>query len=608
MTNLYKLLPKRIEEVDVIIAGGGTAGCIVAARLADADSNLSILVVESGRDNYESPTVIHPALWRGNHVPSDPKVYVHKSAKEKQLGGRESLIQVGNTLGGGSSINLMMYVRAQKCDFDSWNMEGWRSEEMGHYMRKVETYHGTGTENKHGVDGPIHVSKGPFRSTESEEDFINAMMQVGYPRVEDMQDLKSIGVESIRKYVSSDGRRQDTAHAYLHPRLRDGKHPGLHVLVETQVVRVMFDEDLRASAVELRPNPAFQPDRADDPARVVKARKLVVLSCGTLGTPSVLERSGVGQAEVLENAGVPLVTNLPGVGHDYQDHHLTMSCYKSNLPSGTTTDDIHGGYADIPKLLSNQDPILGWNGIDASSKIRPLDAEVERLGDKFKQCWDEDFEKVENKPLVSLIFVAGLLGDRGDIPQGQYFSMAPFTAYPYSRGHVHITGRSIDDRLDFVTGFLTDKSGFDLKTQIWPYKKQREVARRMRIYEGEVSHRHPSFPPGSTAAYNGDIETIEEPASTMKDIVYAPADDKIIEDWIRMNLTTCWHGIGTCKMAPLSSLGVVDENLGVHGVQALKIADLSVIPGNVGSNTMNTALIIGEKAADVIIRELGLWQ
>ncbi|RYP81724.1 hypothetical protein DL769_001874 [Monosporascus sp. CRB-8-3] len=606
---IHTTLPPDLQEVDVIVAGGGTAGCIIASRLADADPKLSILVVESGRDNYNVPTVIHPVLWQGNYAPDDPRVFFHKAVKEEQLADRESLVQVGNTLGGGSSVSLMMYVRGQRCDYDSWNTRGWTADDLWPYLRKFETYHGLGKKEHHGYDGPIQVSGGPFRSVEAENDFITAMREVGYHEVEDLQDLQSVGVARILKYVSPQGQRQDVAHTYLHPRLQDGRHPNLHVLVESQVVRVIFDGSRRASGVEFRPNPAMQSNPVGGPGRrTVRARKLVVLSCGSLGTPPILERSGVGSQEILKRAGVPLIADLPGVGRDYQDHNLCLYVYKANLPPEATTDGVHTGQVDVPTLLASKEKILGWNGIDASSKIRPTSAEASELGSTFRDVWDRDFEGASSKPLVSMIFSAGLIGDRSRAPPGQYFSVGVYTAYPYSRGHEHITGRDLDDPLDFRTGYLSDKNGFDIKVQIWAYKKQREVVRRMATYRGEVSSQHPVFPPGSKAAYV--LETAEDGTplapSALKNLEYAPEDDAAIEDWIRHNITTCWHGIGTCRMAPKEQQGVVDENLGVHDVHGLKVADLSIVPENICANTMSTALAIGEKAADIFIQELGL--
>ncbi|KAI0383470.1 putative alcohol oxidase [Hypomontagnella monticulosa] len=602
---IYTTLPEELREVDVIIVGGGATGCVVASRLADADPELSILVIERGKNNFRAPAVNNPVLWRDNYYPqyfpNDQRVSFHKAVKEEQLGDRESIVVVANTLGGGSSINLMMYTRAQRCDYDSWNTEGWSTEDLLPYLRRFETYHGQSGKDYHGYQGPIHVSDGPFRSMKAEDEFVAAMEEVGFPEAEDLQDFESVGVARGRKYVSPEGQRQDVAHTYLHPRLQDGKHPNLHVLVESQVLKVLF-EDGRACGVEYRANPIMQ---SEPSGGVVKAKKLVVLSCGALGSPAILERSSIGDADVLRRAGVgetPIV-NLPGVGHDYQDHNMSIYGYKSDLTPDATTDAIHAGQADVTTLLESKDKILGWNGIDAWSKLRPTSAEIDTLGPAFRNAWDKDF-KDPSKPLIAGMLITGLLGDRSLAPPGQYFCMGFYTAYPYSRGYVHITGPGIDDPLEFKTGYLTDKHDLDLKAQIWAYKTQREVARRMSVYQGELPHMHPEFPPGSKASLVSGAP--EKGSGGKESIEYSAEDDAAIEKWIRKNMTTCWHGIGTCKMAPREQLGVVDKSLGVYGVSGLKVADLSIVPENVCANTMSTALAIGEKAADIFIGELGL--
>jgi choline dehydrogenase-like flavoprotein len=217
----------------------------------------------------------------------------------------------------------------------------------------------------------------------------------------------------------------------------------------------------------------------------------------------------------------------------------------------------------------------------------------------------------------------------------------PSHRYPYSRGHVHITGPSITDPIDFNVGFFSDKGDIDLKKHVWAYKKQREIMRRTRMYRGEVAAGHPPFASGSGAA------CVEEGGGAVGhdvegDIRYSAEDDAAIEAWLRENVGTTWHSLGTAKMAPVARLGVVDEALSVHDLQRLKLADLwvtildfppplppeycvsgvklfassivannsifcrSIVPENVGANTANTAMVIGEKAADMFIRELGL--
>ncbi|KAI1169834.1 alcohol oxidase-like protein [Nemania sp. FL0916] len=603
---IFNQLPEDVQEVDIVIVGAGAAGCVVASRLADADPKLSILLIERGPNNRNAPTVVHPFLWVANYLPNSPRVLKHQAGKEKQLADRECIVAVGNTLGGGTSVNLMMYTRAQKDDYDSWATNGWTADDLLPYLKKLETYHGLGKKEHHGYSGPVQISDGPFRSMDAENSFISAMREVGYPEPEDLQDLESTGVARIQKYVSPEGQRQDAAHTYLHPRLEDNQHPNLHVLVETQVTRVTIDGNKRASGVEFRPNPSLKPDSAKGSGtRSVKVKKLVVLSAGTLSTPSILERSGVGDPNVLKHAQIPEIVDLPGVGHDFQDHNITIYAYKSSLPPEATTDGMHTGKVDVPSLLARQDKMLGWNGIDASSKLRPTLSEIDALGPEFSQVWDRDFKNNPSRPLGTVIFLSGLLGDRGDAPPGQYFSLGVFTAYPYSRGHIHITGPNMGDPLDFKTGYLSDHDQLDLKAQIWLYKVQRDVASRMTIHRGHAPHCHPVFPPESSASYASESAS---DAKSAEKIDYSPEDDAVIEDHIRRNMTTCWHGIGTCKMAPREQKGVVDETLAVHGVKGLKIADLSIVPENVCANTMNTALVIGEKAADIIIQELGLGE
>lgn len=183
-------------------------------------------------------------------------------------------------------------------------------------------------------------------------------------------------------------------------------------------------------------------------------------------------------------------------------------------------------------------------------------------------------------------------------------SIANWTAYPYSRGHIHITGPNITDPIDFDVGYLKDANDIDVKKHIWAYKTQREIFRRMAIYRGEFAGDHPRFPAGSKAAVQ---EKADGPvADNAERISYTKEDDKAIEENVRKIVTTTWHSLGTAKMAPREEKGVVDGSLGVYGVKGLKLADLCVVPCNVGANTCNTAYLVGEKAADIFIKELGL--
>ncbi|KAL4892351.1 GMC oxidoreductase-domain-containing protein [Aspergillus ambiguus] len=619
MGGIYKNIPAGLDEVDVIIAGGswilplarrqtaqpdagprGTAGCVVAARLSDADPTLSILVVEAGRNNQGLPNITYPLLLLNNILPGSLDTLFYEGNKEESLSGRSIVVPSGGVLGGGSSINLLTYSRAQAVDYDSWQTEGWSAEELIPYLKKIETYHGAGTPETHGYHGPMHVTPSTFTVRASEEGFIRAAEKLGYPEARDIQDLETINATQRNvRYVSIDGKRQDAASNYLHPRLEDSEHPNLHVLTEHQVVRILFDEK-RASGIEIRPNPLFA--NGGDVQKVM-ARKLVVVSCGAMGTPLVLERSGVGDPKILSDAGVDIVAKVPGVGAEYQDHQLLTYPYYSSLRPNETFDAVYTGRRDVDELVKNGDPIMGWTAADVYSKLRPGDHEIKALGPAFERAWNRDYQDCVTRPLSIITSLNGFPGDPNGKPHAQFFSCSTFTPYPYSRGHVHITSPSLGDPINFTTGFFADEDGVDMKKSVWAYKKQREIIRRMEIFRGEYAPLHPPFAPHSNAAVT--TEPLDGPLpSNPPDIVYTAEDDQVLEQWLRENVSTTWHSLGTCKMAPEDEGGVVDANLSVYGVKGLKIADLSIAPSNVGANTANTAFVIGEKAADMFIQEL----
>ena len=180
-------------------------------------------------------------------------------------------------------------------------------------------------------------------------------------------------------------------------------------------------------------------------------------------------------------------------------------------------------------------------------------------------------------------------------------SVSCFMYYPLARGHVHITGPKYTDPCDFATGQLS--TDIDLLTLRAAYKIQREIIRRTSFFRGELPHMHPKFPEHSAAALTkGGLE------GDVRRLQYSKEDDALIDQFVRENVQTTWHGLGTCKMGKRDEGGVVNERLDVYGVTGLKVADLSVVPGNVSCNTYSVALLIGEKTADMIVEELGLSQ
>lgn len=604
------------REYDIIFAGGGTVACLAAGRLAKADPNLSILLVEGGKDNHNDPTVVNPAMYLAHLAPDSQTALFYKANKEKALNDREAIVPCGGILGGGSSINFMMYTRAQGVDFDAWKMEGWDAKSLLPYAKKLETYHlddASVDKNMHGYDGPIHVSNGTHLPKDEQDDIMAGAAAVGYKEIVDLQDFKANNAFSRwLKYIGPDGKRQDTAHRYLHPLLESKQYPNLHLLVQSKVVRVLF-EGKKAVGIEYEPTKAFQPtiELSKPVVSTVKAKKLVVVSAGALGTPSILERSGVGSAKILEKLDIPVVSDLPGVGEDYQDHHLVLYPYKAKVKTNATLDELLSGKRDFGQAIADKDPMLGWNGIDICSKVRPTEEEVDQLGADFRKLWDKDFANAPERPIMLMGVVSAFLGDHKILAEDTdtFVTMGTYTAYPYSRGNIHIVSKDAQTPASFNTGFLTHPA--DLKKQLWAYKKQREIIRRTNAYAGEVAIGHPQFKEGSKAALTpmaakkDGFKTAEE-RKDLAPIEYDAEDDAVIEDFIRSNVNTTWHSCGTCKIAPREEGGVVDKDLNVYGTEGLKVADLSIVRENVGSNTNNTALIVGEKTADIIGKELGL--
>jgi alcohol oxidase len=177
--------------------------------------------------------------------------------------------------------------------------------------------------------------------------------------------------------------------------------------------------------------------------------------------------------------------------------------------------------------------------------------------------------------------VNAFLADPSLVEPGQYMTMGAYTAYPYSRGSIHITSKEdCINGYDFDAGFLNHPS--DIKKQLWAYKMSREIVRRLPYYKGELSLGHPKFADGSSAQISESAQAVSVDA---ENIVYCKEDDEAIMDWVRDNLNTTWHSLGTCAMRERERGGVVDGSLNVYGTQGLKVVDLSMVPENVGEGS-----------------------
>ncbi|KAL1962486.1 hypothetical protein VTN77DRAFT_9607 [Rasamsonia byssochlamydoides] len=636
------------DEVDIIICGGGSAGCVPAGRLANLDHNLQVLLIEAGEDNLNNPWVYRPGIYPRNMKLDSKTASFYYSRPSKFLDGRRAIVPAAHVLGGGSSINFMMYTRASASDYDDWQAKGWTTRELLPLMKKHETYQrACNNPELHGFDGPIKVSFGNY-TYPIMQDFLRAAESLGIPVTDDLQDLKTgHGAEHWLKWINRDtGRRSDAAHAYVHS--TRAKYDNLHLKCNTKVDKVII-ENGRAVGVATVPTKPL--GGQDPPRKIYRARKQIIVSGGTLSSPLILQRSGIGDPEKLRRAGIKPLVDLPGVGLNFQDHYLTFAVYRAK-PDVESFDDFVRGDPEVQKKVYDEwnqkgTGPLSTNGIEAGVKIRPTEEELAEMKNwptpDFTSGWETYFKDKPDKPVMHYSIIAGWFGDHMLMPPGKFFTMFHFLEYPFSRGWIHIKSPDPYENPDFDPGFMSDPR--DMAPMVWGYIKSRETARRMAAYAGEVTAMHPHFAYDSPArafdldlattnAYAGPnhisagiqhgswshpLEPGKSPAenylnsnkqATREPIKYSKQDIEHIEKWVQRHVETTWHCLGTCSMAPrngnsIVKHGVVDERLNVHGVKGLKVCDLSICPDNVGCNTFSTALLIGEKCAVLTAEDLG---
>ncbi|KAJ7045930.1 GMC oxidoreductase-domain-containing protein [Mycena alexandri] len=599
--------PHSIEpEYDLIFAGGGTTACITATRLATAFPELKILVLESGPTTKDKPQHIQPGQYITHLVPTSKTMQFWESKPSEHVAGRSIVIPSGRCIGGGSSVNFMLYNRPAASDFDDWENEfgnkGWSSKELIPLLQKAETYEIDPKKANHGSDGPLKVSYGGAEILDIAKQFleIGPKFEKDRPWSDEGNgvNLASINVFfKMPKWIASNGRRSDVAHNYVYNK----EWKNLSVLDGCLVNRVVIKDGVATGVEYLFDKRVYESSPQD--IRTVTARKLVIVSAGAMGTPLILERSGVGRKDVLKKAGVPLVAELPGVGENYQDHAFAVTPYFAD-PETTTFDSIFRGEPAtwgplLEQWAKDGTGLMAANGVDAAIKMRPRPDELAELGPDFTEYWNATFANKPDKPLFWLSALAGLPADQSALPPLKFLSSGCFLGYPQSRGYLHISSSDPYASPDFESGFLSTPG--DVAALRWGYKKGRELIRRLPAFRGALPPAHPQFAADSPAALteSGPI-ALDAPK-----VVYSAEDDKAIDTYLRQFVGTSWHSLGTCAMKPLEKGGVVDSNLNVYGVKNLKIADLSIPPSNVNSNTYSTTAAIGEKAALILAAELG---
>ncbi|QRV90274.1 GMC oxidoreductase [Ceratobasidium sp. AG-Ba] len=560
------------KSYDYVIIGGGTAGCVLAHRLSE-DPNVSVLVVEAGKDSLDQLFSRIPLTFA--KLFKTEADWAYNTTPQPELNNRALFWPRGKMLGGCSSINAMMYTHAAPSDYDEWNTDGWRYEDLKQYFRKAERFtphiaHPLVDKTHRGDEG--HWRTGYSYISDMGKLWIESCKGVGIPYNPDINTpAGTIGVSEIVSHIDSNGERSSTSVSYLpKPVLA---RPNLQVLINTRTTRILFSGD-RAVGAELA-------QTAEGERFRVAAKKEVILSAGAIGTPQILMASGVGPKEELEKAGVDVVKELPHVGRNMYDHLLGCVIFRATESLdylGTPT----GSLLPLLKWMTTGKGPLTCNIAEAAAFFRSDDPTI--FPNKSKD--EVDTTSGPGAPDIEMIGASLAFAEHGFrpiTPGEKAFTIAAVLLRPQSTGTVTIKSGDVWEDAIIEPNYF--KSPHDVKIMIQGVRTALRVAHTKPLASKLVFK--PENKDTSSMYFMGDADP-------------ETVTDEVIEGWLRREVETIYHPVGTARMGTSAENSVVDARLRVHGIQGLRIVDASIFPTQLSGHPCAGVVATAEKAADLI--------
>lgn len=525
------------KQYDYIIVGAGSAGCVLANRLTE-DPDVSVLVLEYGGSD-RSVIIQMPSAFS---MPMNTKKFNwhYETAAEPHLDGRRLHCPRGKVLGGSSSINGLVYIRGHACDFDEWaslGAKGWEYHNCLPYFLKAENYK-FGGDAYRGTDGPLSTNNGNNMQNPLYGAWVDAGEQAGYIKTADTNGYMQEGFGAMHMTVKN-GVRWSTANAYLRPAMQRGN---LTVVTHAMTRQILL-EGKRAVGV------IYEQDGAQ---HIARCRHEVLVSSGPIGSPHLLQRSGIGPADVLREAGIEVLHDLPGVGENLQDHAEIYIQFECKEPVS-----LNSKMGLFSKALIGLRWLLFKDGLGASNHFEAGGFIRSELGLRW--------------PDIQFHFLPAAMRYDGDKPYKNHgFMVLTGPNKPKSRGYVRARSADPFEHPEIRFNYLEreeDREGF------------RRCVRLTREIIGQPA----------MDRFRG-VELAPGPQVT--------TDDEI-DAFVRANLESTMHPCGTCRMGE-DTMAVVDPELRVHGLKGLRVIDSSVFPTEPNGNLNAPTIMLAERAADLV--------